>query len=147
MTIAHKSSTVLANDDERGHSARLRELLLRPVRNYKSSREFAYPIIFKSHPNTLEVVLKVPLQSSIIGPNVIQAIINKSNNNWTGFPFLFALCAAASITIWFIDVEKGRENCRKFVEERNLARVVQETGATEKGGGSVPHDAAAATAG
>ena len=27
--------------------------------------------------------------SSMIGPNVIQAIINKSGNNWDGFPFLY----------------------------------------------------------
>ncbi len=39
--------------------------------------------------------------SSMIGPNVIQAIIDKTGDNWKGFPFLFALCAAASIVIWF----------------------------------------------
>ncbi|KAL3424921.1 hypothetical protein PVAG01_04202 [Phlyctema vagabunda] len=64
--------------------------------------------------------------SSIIGPNVIQAIINASNNNWMGFPFLFALCACASITIWFVDIDKGRENCRVYVEERKLVRVARE---------------------
>ncbi|KAH8113677.1 MFS general substrate transporter [Phellopilus nigrolimitatus] len=47
--------------------------------------------------------------SSMIGPNVIQAIIDKSGSNWMGFPFLFALCVAASLVIWFgVDVEKGR---------------------------------------
>ncbi|KAM3073482.1 hypothetical protein ACMFMF_006688 [Clarireedia jacksonii] len=66
--------------------------------------------------------------SSIIGPNVIQAIINSTNNNWMGFPFLFALCACASIVIWFVDVEKGRENCRTYVEERKIVRVVREVG-------------------
>ncbi|KAH9482270.1 Autophagy-related protein 22 [Psilocybe cubensis] len=49
--------------------------------------------------------------SSMIGPNVIQAIIDKSGSNWMGFPFLFALCFAASLVIWFfIDVEKGRKD-------------------------------------
>ncbi|KAB8291859.1 hypothetical protein EYC80_006641 [Monilinia laxa] len=48
--------------------------------------------------------------SSIIGPNVIQAIIDSTNSNWMGFPFLFALCALAGIIIWFVDVEKGRED-------------------------------------
>lgn len=67
-------------------------------------------------------------QSSIIGPNVIQVIINSTNNNWTGFPFLFAICAAASIVIWFVDVEAGRENCRKYVEERKLVRVAKTAG-------------------
>jgi len=68
--------------------------------------------------------------SSIIGPNVVQAIINATNNNWTGFPFLFALCTAASIVIWFVDVEKGRENARKYSEDRKLLRVAKESGLT-----------------
>ncbi|KAK7696120.1 hypothetical protein QCA50_000763 [Cerrena zonata] len=47
--------------------------------------------------------------SSMIGPNVIQAIIDNTGDNWKGFPFLFALCTAASIVIWFgVDVTKGR---------------------------------------
>lgn len=66
--------------------------------------------------------------SSIIGPNVVQAIINNTNNNWMGFPFLFALCTCASIVIWFVDIEKGRENCRKYVEERKVVRVEREIG-------------------
>ena len=37
----------------------------------------------------------------MIGPNVIQAIIDSTGNNWKGFPFLFAMCAAASLIIWF----------------------------------------------
>lgn len=66
--------------------------------------------------------------SSIIGPNVVQAIINRTNNNWLGFPFLFALCACATIVIWFVDIEKGRDNCRVYVEQRKLIRVARETG-------------------
>ncbi|TVY86682.1 Adenosine deaminase, partial [Lachnellula willkommii] len=68
--------------------------------------------------------------SSIIGPNIVQAIINSTNNNWMGFPFLFSLCFAASVVIWFVDIEKGRENCRKYVEERKLMRVARESGLT-----------------
>ncbi|KIJ47952.1 hypothetical protein M422DRAFT_74805 [Sphaerobolus stellatus SS14] len=49
--------------------------------------------------------------SSIIGPIVIQAIINRTQNNWQGFPFLFALCTVASLVIWFgVDVQKGRRD-------------------------------------
>ena len=66
--------------------------------------------------------------SSIIGPNVIQAIINDTHNNWMGFPFLFAICATAMITIMFVDVEKGREDSRKFAEKRKLALVAAESG-------------------
>ncbi|CAK5263396.1 unnamed protein product, partial [Mycena citricolor] len=55
--------------------------------------------------------------SSMIGPNVIQAIIDSSGNNWMGFPFLFALCACASLVIWFaVDVEKGRRDAVAWAE-------------------------------
>ncbi|KAJ5467646.1 Major facilitator superfamily domaingeneral substrate transporter [Penicillium sp. IBT 31633x] len=65
--------------------------------------------------------------SSIIGPNVIQAIINNTRNSWMGFPFLFAICAGAMITICFVDIKKGREDCRKFTEQRKIDRVVAES--------------------
>lgn len=56
--------------------------------------------------------------SSMIGPNVIQAIIDKSGNNWMGFPFLFAICAAASLVIWFgVDVNKGRRDAVRWAGE------------------------------
>ncbi|QMW40222.1 hypothetical protein G4B11_003502 [Aspergillus flavus] len=60
--------------------------------------------------------------SSIIGPNVIQAIINDTQNNWMGFPFLFSICTAAMIMISFVDVEKGREDGRKFVQKKKMLR-------------------------
>jgi hypothetical protein len=57
--------------------------------------------------------------SSIIGPNVIQAVINNSGNNWDGFPFLFALCTAASLVIWFgVDVQKGRRAAVRWAAEQ-----------------------------
>jgi hypothetical protein len=62
-------------------------------------------------------------QSSIIGPNVIQAIINDTQNNWMGFPFLFAICAMAMIAIALVDVEKGRENAREFAEAHRQRRT------------------------
>ncbi|KAJ5094109.1 hypothetical protein N7456_009970 [Penicillium angulare] len=61
--------------------------------------------------------------SSVIGPNVIQAIINNTRNNRMGFPFLFAICAAAMVAIGF-----GREDCRNFTEQRKVDRVATETG-------------------
>jgi len=75
--------------------------------------------------------------SSIIGPNVIQAIISHSGNNWSGFPFLFALCAAAGLVIWFgVDVEKGRRDAVLFAESEkgNLANAAKVGGS---GSGSV----------
>ena len=47
----------------------------------------------------------------MIGPTVVQAIIDRSGNNWKGFPFLFALCLVASLVIWLgVDVTKGRRD-------------------------------------
>ncbi|KAJ7581388.1 autophagy-related protein 22-like protein [Mycena floridula] len=61
--------------------------------------------------------------SSMIGPNVIQAIIDRTGNNWQGFPFLFALCACASLVIWFgVDVEKGRSDAGQWADEISNAQ-------------------------
>lgn len=70
-----------------------------------------------------------------------------------GFPFLFAICTAAMITIGFVDIEKGREDSRNFTEQRKMDRVAAETGlspdAIVKGKGSVGNgeDAEASGAG
>jgi len=64
--------------------------------------------------------------SSVIGPNVIQAIINKTGNNWMGFPFLFAICAVACPIIWFgVDVEKGRRDAVAFGQSRRAAEAAK----------------------
>jgi MFS-type transporter involved in bile tolerance (Atg22 family) len=56
--------------------------------------------------------------SSMIGPNVIQAIIDDTGNNWKGFPFLFAMCLAASLVIWFaVDVKTGRRDAVEWAEK------------------------------
>jgi len=38
----------------------------------------------------------------------------------------------ASIVIWFVDVEKGREDCREFERERKVARVQREAVVVER---------------
>lgn len=54
----------------------------------------------------------------MVGPNVIQKIIDDTGNNWEGFPFLFALCTAASLVIWFgVDITKGRRDAVAWAEE------------------------------
>lgn len=64
--------------------------------------------------------------SSMIGPNVIQAIINNTGDNWKGFPFLFALCTAASLVIWFgVDITTGRRDAVAWAEKH---RTYAETG-------------------
>ncbi|KAK0190365.1 MFS general substrate transporter [Armillaria mellea] len=62
--------------------------------------------------------------SSMIGPNVIQAIIDNTGNNWMGFPFLFALCFCASLVIWFgVDVTKGRRDAVAWAEGAGRFKV------------------------
>lgn len=57
--------------------------------------------------------------SSIIGPTVIQAIIDKTGSNWQGFPFLFALCTLSSLIIWFaVDVKKGRRDAVRWASSQ-----------------------------
>lgn len=54
--------------------------------------------------------------SSVLGPNVLFAITEATGNRWWGFVFLTALCGVASLIVAFVDVEKGREDCRVFAE-------------------------------
>jgi hypothetical protein len=62
----------------------------------------------------------------MIGPNVIQAIINSTGDNWKGFPFLFALCASASLVIWFgVDVTKGRRAAVAWADEMRTSTGVE----------------------
>ncbi|KDQ15699.1 hypothetical protein BOTBODRAFT_285619 [Botryobasidium botryosum FD-172 SS1] len=73
--------------------------------------------------------------SSIIGPNVIQAIIDKRNNNWEGFTFLFALNTVACIVIWFfVDVKKGAKDANAWAEDRKAQ--MEKEGATSDAGSS-----------
>jgi MFS-type transporter involved in bile tolerance (Atg22 family) len=69
--------------------------------------------------------------SSIIGPGVIQAIIDSTGNNWQGFAFLFALSVVASMTIWFgVDVTKGRRDAIAWAESQK--REKEEVDTTER---------------
>jgi MFS-type transporter involved in bile tolerance (Atg22 family) len=58
-------------------------------------------------------------ESSIVGPNVTQVIIDGTGNTWQGFPFLFAICFASALIIWLaVDVPKGRRDAGRWVEEQ-----------------------------
>jgi hypothetical protein len=80
----------------------------------------------------------------MIGPNVIQAIIDSSGNNWMGariffivvsepltrsigFPFLFALCTSASLVIWFaVDIPKGRSDAVAWADGVRAAKYAED---------------------
>lgn len=53
--------------------------------------------------------------SSWIGPFITSAIIDQSHNNWTGFPFILALCVVSIIITSFIDLTKSRVECEQFL--------------------------------
>lgn len=57
-------------------------------------------------------------------------------SNWKGFPFLFALCTAASLVIWFgVDVEKGRRDAVRFAAENRADGVrITAVGDAREGG-------------
>jgi MFS family permease len=62
--------------------------------------------------------------ASIIGPNVIQAIISKSGNNWKAFPFLFVLSALGCLVAWIgINVPKGRHAAAQWAAEKRETGV------------------------
>jgi MFS-type transporter involved in bile tolerance (Atg22 family) len=57
--------------------------------------------------------------SSIIGPNVLQAIINRRHNNWLGFPLVFALCFSGCFIIWFfVDIQQGKRDAVAWAESQ-----------------------------
>ena len=64
--------------------------------------------------------------SSIVGPNVIQAIIDRTGNTWQGFPFLFAICLVSTLIIWLaVDLPKGRRDAEHWAaEQRGMSSVM-----------------------
>ncbi|RSH90427.1 hypothetical protein EHS25_001032 [Saitozyma podzolica] len=66
--------------------------------------------------------------SSLVGPNVCSAIIDNTGNSWNAFIFLFCLCAAAALVIWFfVDMEKGRAQAIAFsIQQRGLSAEVRQ---------------------
>ncbi|KAI0355404.1 MFS general substrate transporter [Trametes cingulata] len=68
--------------------------------------------------------------SSLIGPNVVQAIIDGSGNTWMGFPFLFALCTLPCLILWWgVDMKSGRRDALARAEKQPayIRRNVQHT--------------------
>lgn len=65
--------------------------------------------------------------SSLIGPNVCAAIVDRTGNQWSSFIFLFVLCLAAAIVITlFVDMETGRAQAVAFaIERRGLSGEVR----------------------
>jgi MFS-type transporter involved in bile tolerance (Atg22 family) len=62
--------------------------------------------------------------ASIIGPNVIQAIISTSGNNWKAFPVLFVLSVLGCFVAWIgVNVPKGRLAAEKWAAEQRAIRA------------------------
>jgi hypothetical protein len=53
---------------------------------------------------------------------VIQAIIDRTDNTWQGFSFLFAITVASSLILWLaVDVPKGRRDAERWAGEQRGA--------------------------
>ena len=67
----------------------------------------------------------------MIGPNVVQAIIDRTHINQTGFAFLFAMCVCANLVIWTgVDVLAGRRDAvawAKMIRDGNECDEKRET--------------------
>ena len=60
--------------------------------------------------------------AAIIGPNVIQAVVDKKGNNWKAFPVLFVLSALGCVVAWFgVNVPKGRHAAVQWAAEQREA--------------------------
>lgn len=55
--------------------------------------------------------------SSWIGPVIIGAITQYTDNLWKGWPFVLALFVISLVIIWFIDVDKAKEDIEKYLAE------------------------------
>ncbi|KAH9062327.1 MFS general substrate transporter [Lactarius vividus] len=59
--------------------------------------------------------------ASVVGPNVIQAIISKNGNNWKAFPILAVLIILAClVALFWIDVPKGRSAAVQWATEQRM---------------------------
>lgn len=52
-----------------------------------------------------------------IGPIVSGVIIDRTGNTWKGFPFSLSLTVVGFVCICFVDVEKGKKQCERYVLE------------------------------
>jgi MFS-type transporter involved in bile tolerance (Atg22 family) len=64
--------------------------------------------------------------SSWIGPIVSSAIVDRTGNQWTSFPFVAALTLVPTIGIFFISERESRKECAEYLarEATSLRKVV-----------------------
>ncbi|TVY42175.1 Autophagy-related protein [Lachnellula occidentalis] len=71
--------------------------------------------------------------SSFIGPVVSSAIIDRTNNSWTPFYFLFSLSLASCLVlVLFVDLKKSQVEQEKFLEGK-ARRLVEKLEASNSG--------------
>lgn len=56
--------------------------------------------------------------SSLIGPNVCAAIIERTGNDWAPFAFLTPVCVAATLVIAAVDIARGRRDAEAFAARK-----------------------------
>lgn len=78
--------------------------------------------------------------SSLVGPNVCAAIIDRTGNNRTPFVFLFVLCLCSALTIAvFVDMDEGHRDAVEFsIRKRGKQADVADVSAPTAAEGSSP---------
>jgi hypothetical protein len=61
--------------------------------------------------------------SSFIGPTIIGAVINATNNQWAGFPICVLLQILPICIIWRINMKKASEDIKMYEEEELQKRL------------------------
>ncbi|KAG2205082.1 hypothetical protein INT47_002176, partial [Mucor saturninus] len=61
--------------------------------------------------------------SSWIGPVIIGAITQYTDNLWKGWPFVLALFVVSLVIIWFIDVDKAKLDIEKYLGQEEIDHV------------------------
>jgi len=71
--------------------------------------------------------------SAWIGPIVSSAIVDRSGNQWTAFPFVAALIIVPTIAIFFISETKSRKECAEYLAREAVSLRKEEVDRASSG--------------
>lgn len=63
--------------------------------------------------------------SSFIGPTIIAAVINATNNQWSGFPICVFLQILPICIIWRVDMKKAALDIKMYEEEERQKKLTE----------------------
>lgn len=71
--------------------------------------------------------------SSFIGPTIIAAVINATNNQWSGFPICVFLQILPICIIWRVNMRKAALDIKMYEEEERQRKRAEEGEAISSG--------------